>query len=580
MSELQPSSDSSTARAGSLDAAVNPERLMGHLHEFARRVKLSGTPEELESFRYLQGQMEQFGYRTQLILHDAYISLPGLSRVEVDGRELKSITHSMSVPTPQDGLTADLVYVEEGDEAAIARHDVRGRIVLVDGIATEDVAAFASRADAVGQIHISPTEHLYEMCVSPVWGSPSQHTRAHLPKTAICTINSDDGARLRERCLNGDTVQASLRTEVDTGWRKTPLLVADLDAPVGGADAPFVLLSGHHDTWHYGVMDNGGANATMLEAARLLAERRADWKRGLRICFWSGHSHGRYSGSAWYADEYWDDLDRRCVAHVNVDSTGGEGATILTNSGVIDELKGVAADAVMAVTGQVHAGRRQGRAADQSFWGVGIPSMFGSLSHQPPGPVKMLTALGWWWHTPHDLIEHIDPANLARDTRIILRVLGRLLTEPVLPLDYTAYAVALLVELASLDTKLAEILPIDGLKRAAERLRRNAAALTEGASAASDREAERINQTLMRVARTLVPLNYTTGERFHHDSAMPHPAWLALEGLRELTRQDARSPDLPFYIVHARQTRNRIAHALRQANEAIETELRGPERGA
>jgi hypothetical protein len=491
--------------------------------------------------------------------------------VEADGRTLESITHSMAEPTPPGGVSAELVYVGEGDEAAIARHDVRGRIVLVDGIATEDVAAFASRAGAVGQIHVSPNEHLYEMCISPVWGSPSQHTRVQLPRTAICTIGRDDGAILRERCLKGETVRATMWTEVDTGWRKTPLLVAELDGPAGGADSPFVLLSGHHDTWHYGVMDNGGANATMLEAARLLADGRGAWRRGLRICFWSGHSHGRYSGSAWYADEYWDDLDRRCVAHVNVDSTGGEGATILTDSGVIDELKGVAADAVAAVTGQIHAGRRQGRAADQSFWGVGIPSMFGSLSHQPPSPVKMLTALGWWWHTPHDLIERIDPVNLARDTRIVLRVLDRLLSEPVLPLDYAAYADSLLAELGRLEGSLAEVLPIDGLRRAAEKLRRNAVALA--AAAASDADAERINRALMRAARALVPINYTTGERFHHDSAMPHPAWLALEGLRELARQDPRSADLRFYVVHARQTRNRVGHALRQANEALEAEL-------
>lgn len=580
MPELQPSSSFRTARMSSLDTAMDPARLMGHLHEFARRVKLSGTPEELESFRYLQKQMEQFGYRTQLIFHDAYISLPVRSRVEIDDRELKSITHSMSVPTPQHGLTADLVYVGDGDEATIARQDVRGKIVLVDGIATEDVTAFASRAGAAGQIHVSPNEHLYEMCVSPVWGSPSQHTRVHLPRTAICTISRDDGAKLRERCLRNETVHASLWTEVDTRWRKTPLLVADIDAATGDNDSPFVLFSGHHDTWHYGVMDNGGANATMLEAARLLIERRADWRRGLRICFWSGHSHGRYSGSAWYADEHWDDLDRRCVAHINVDSTGGKGATILTNSGVIDELKGVAADAVKAVADQVHAGLRQGRAADQSFWGVGIPSMFGSLSHQPPGPVKMLTALGWWWHTPHDLIEHIDPANLARDTRIILRVLNRLLTERVLPLDYTEYADSLVAELERLEDRLAETLPVDGLKHAAEKLRTNAAALAATALRASDRGAERINQTLMWVARALVPINYTTGERFHHDSAMPHRAWPALEGLRELAQQAAGSTDLPFYVVHARQTRNRVAHALRQANEAIEAELRDHERGA
>ena len=84
----------------------------------------------------------------------------------------------------------------------------------------------------------------------------------------------------------------------------------------------------------------------------------------------------------------------------------------------------------------------------------------------------------------------------------------------------------------------------------------------------------------MRVSRALVPINYTTGERFHHDLALPHSAWPALAGLREVVRLDAAPTDLPFYVVHARQTRNRVIHALRQANEAIEAELFAHENGA
>ena len=69
-------------------------------------------------------------------------------------------------------------------------------------------------------------------------------------------------------------------------------------------------------------MDNGSANATMLEAARLSPSAGQNGGAGLRVCFWSGHSHGRYSGSTWYADQNLDELDRRCVAHVNVDFDG------------------------------------------------------------------------------------------------------------------------------------------------------------------------------------------------------------------------------------------------------------------
>ncbi|MFT4180926.1 MAG: M28 family peptidase [Rhizobium sp.] len=554
------------------EPALQPdrERLMAHIREFARRVKLSGTPEELESFHYLQAQMDSYGYRTQLLSHDAFISLPGAAKVEIEGESLRCITHSMSVSTAAAGISGDLAYVGEGRQADFAGKDLAGKIVLVDGIATEEVAALASAAGALGELHVSPNEHLYEMCVSPVWGSPSQHTRAHLPKTVICTIARDDGERLRERLAQGEKVRATLAAEVDTGWRKTPLLVAELQP--AGEDKPFVLFSGHHDTWHFGVMDNGGANATMLEAARLLALRAGEWQRGLRICFWSGHSHGRYSGSAWYADEYFDELDRRCVAHVNVDSTGGEGATILTNSGVIDELKPLAADVIERQTGQKHAGRRHGRAADQSFWGVGIPSMFGSLSHQPPGPVKMLTALGWWWHTPHDTAEHIDPDNLSRDTRIVLEIIWRLLTSPILPLDYTVYADALGKQVAQLRSALDGRIDVSVLANAIDELRTNAKAILETRDLSPARAA-RINASLMRAGRHLVPLNYTSGERFHHDSALPHPAWPSLEGLRALAALPMASPETAFYAVHARQVRNRVALALREANTALRAAL-------
>lgn len=563
------------AMKADLDAClteVSSDRLMVHIAEFSKRVKLSGSPDELESFRYLESCMAAYGYRTQLLAHDAYISLPSACLISADGVALNSITHSMSAPTGPKGIEGALVYVGEGFAEDFAAHDVAGKIVLIDGIAVEDVADRASRAGAIGEIHISPTEQLYEMCISPVWGSPSDITRDLLPKTSAATISAADGGALRQRCLAGDSVAVRMVTEVDSRWRKTPLLVCDLALTAATADGAFVMFSGHHDTWHFGVMDNGGANATMLEAARLLAGAQASLRRGLRVCFWSGHSHGRYSGSAWYADENWLDLERHCAAHVNVDSTGAIGASVLTKSGVVDELRPLARQIIAAETGQQHEGRRQSRAADQSFWGIGIPSMFGSLSHQPPGAVKMLVALGWWWHTPLDLADKIDPANLVRDTRIALRALWHLLVDPVLPFDYAGYCETLMREVAAIapvvNARLqnaAEVLLVDvvRLHAAARRL------AEEGDHAGT--KAERINHALMRASRALVPLNYTSGERFHHDPAVPQPAWLALEPLRALAALPEGSDAIPFVTVRARQARNRLQHAIRLATEHLES---------
>lgn len=542
-----------------LPDSVDTTRLMAHCEDFARWVKLSGSADELASMKAVQAKLDGFGYRTTLLSHDAYISLPGAARVVVDGSDFTAITHSFSRASPPGGLSAPLAHVGEGTAADFAGRDLRGLVVMADGIASPAVAARAARAGAAGQLHISPHQHLHEMCISPVWGSPSATTLADLPATVACTISHADGAALRDRLARGDAPAVVLHAAVDTGWRKTPILVADLDGRE--PDGPFVLFSGHHDTWYYGVMDNGSANATMLEVARVLALGRDQWRRGFRLCFWSGHSHGRYSGSSWYADTHWDELERRCAVHVNVDSTGGIGASVMTESAVAAELAGLAADVVRAETNQAHEGRRAGRNSDMSFWGVGIPTLFGSLSHQPPGSVKMRNPLGWWWHTPHDLLDKIDPANLTRDTRVFVRAIWRLVTDAVLPLDYAAHATALLKELEGLAGRLGDRLTLAPLLAAASALRDRAAALS-GEPAA-------VNAALMAASRALVPVDYTNGDRFRHDPALPQAAWPVLDPVRALAA--ATDPDaIRFAAVDAVRARNRMLHALQQAHRALD----------
>jgi hypothetical protein len=551
-----------------LVVAVDGAMLMRHCEEFAKRVKLSGTPEEKESFLYLERCLVDYGYRTQLLEHDAYISLPGASRVEAGGRGFTSITHSFSKPSPAGGLTAALVDLGDGRPEDFAAHDCRGKIVLVNGIASPAMATGARDAGAAGQLHASFHEHVYEMCISPVWGNPSEETLRQMPVTVACTISKADGIALREMLAATPDLTVTLHAEVDTGWRKTPLLVGEIDAP-SGPDAPFILLSGHHDTWYYGVMDNGSANATMLEAARLLAARKDDFRRGLRVCFWSGHSHGRYSGSTWYVDRNWRDFDRRCAAHVNVDSTGGIGAIVLTDNGVVSSLAPLARAVTETETGQQHKGNRPNRSSDQSFWGIGIPSMYGSVSTQPSMGTGMRHALGWWWHTPHDTIDKVDPAFLARDTRIVLRTLCRLLADRILPLKPEQQVADLIAQLDGIRGPAAELTA--ELTAAAEDLGAGIADLVTSAASADDDACARIDAVLMRLSRALVPLDYTEGNRFRHDPALPQPAWPALESLRALAAAEPGSDEAKFLAVSAVMSRNRILAALEEGLKALPT---------
>jgi hypothetical protein len=69
----------------------------------------------------------------------------------------------------------------------------------------------------------------------------------------------------------------------------------------------------------------------------------------------------------------------------------------------------------------------------------------------------------------------------------------------------------------------------------------------------------------MRVSRSLVPINYTSGDRFRPDPALTLPPWPALQGLRDLARASVDPERVPFFQVEARRTRNRVLHALNEA---------------
>ena len=524
-----------------LISEISTDQMMEHLQEFSRWKKLAGTTEEAQSLNYIRGVLNSYGLKTTLLYHDAFISLPEAAHLDFNGKRFKAITHSMALPTSEAGLTRKIIDLGSASQETFDATDVRDQIVLIDGMATPEMAKRCRHAGAVGQIHISPHEYLHEMCLSPVWGNPDSETVKNLPTSSAVTISDEDGKIIREQLTITPDLPATIHAKVDTGWRNTPILIADLEAKNALKDAPYILFSGHHDTWYEGVMDNGSANATMMEVTRCMAKNRNAMKRHLRLCFWSGHSQGRYSGSTWFADNYWHELHRDCAVHVNVDSTGGEGNSLLSTAPAATELSEFAQEVIKKHSGQDYDGNRMARNSDQSFWGIGIPSLFGILSCQPTETVGVRNALGWWWHTPYDKIERINPAFLLRDTQIYAHALARLVSDPYLPLNIAAQVADLLSNIAEIQLSSECDLSLSALHTEVEGLYKEMVSFQEQRLESPEAYLKR-DRTLMLVSRQLVPLDYTYGDQHSHDPALPLPKWPSLEAIRNLAGE-TRSAD-------------------------------------
>ena len=552
---------------------VDTERLMDYTKNISQWVRISSLPAELESLSYVSDTLKGFGYEVKLLSYDGFISYPVKAEVQVLGETpetLRSLGHCFSDSTPEEGITAPVSF----DLAECC-----GKILLLDGLPNYNKVMDAKSKGAKAVLFVQD-DYLHNMPVNPIWGSPTRETEHFLPRIPVASITRPDGRRLRER-WEREQVVINLRSQVEMGWKKgLPILVADL--PSEKSDK-FVLLSCHIDSWDYGAMDNGTANATAIECARLLAMKREELYRGLRVCFWSGHSQGKFCGSSWYADHHYEELERRCVSHVNIDSTGGKGAVVVEEAPVMPHTRQLAAEVIKEQTGVDFIGKRIGHFADQSFFGVGLSSLFGTFSEQSRetagdslsfqhGTTVRASGLGWWWHTEYDTIDKIDPEFLQRDTKIYLSVLWRLMTRPVLPFDFQDAAEDMASETKHLQDLLGNRFDLGPL---AERICqvRAAAARFESSLAnlhtPEQPEAVRANESIQRIAQCFVRAQFTGGNVYSYDLGTPMKHIPALADGYQLAQAEADSDDYYMLQLSLQRGMNRVMHDLAEIMEII-----------
>jgi N-acetylated-alpha-linked acidic dipeptidase len=520
---------------------------------------------------------------------EVFLSIPYESSVEVNGKTFRAKSPSASLSVPK-GFTAELVYLpanqkalrsyaksitelfgkpESEIEATKAR--IKGRILVTEGFGNPALTQIVEEWGGAGLIACNPGVDIHWGTCTTVWGTPDLDDLPRKPKIPVVAVNKETGEALKAAAAAGG--KATLKTRLDEGWfmQKIPVV------HIPGAKEPekFVLVHGHYDSWDVGVGDNATGDATLLELARVLWENRASLRRSVRIAWWPGHSTGRYAGSTWFADQFAIDLDENCVAQVNCDSPGCRWATSYHATTVMSETR----DHVQGVIGDIvglstFGTKRPNQAGDYAFNNIGISSYY-MLSSTMPDDLRReksyydVSGCGGniAWHTENDQLEIADKDNLLTDMRIYLLSVLRNANARVLPYDWRATAKefrATIERYQKASDGLADLKPAAG---AAKALGKALDAFYAALEAGKVRPAT-ANEVLVRLARILVPANFTREARFRHDPAYTVPPLPTIQVAEELPRLPAEKRG--FAQTQLVRGQNRLVAALREAQHLVE----------
>ncbi|MGX1828466.1 M28 family peptidase [Paenibacillus taichungensis] len=542
---------------------IDRDFLLEYNRQIAKEIRLSGSEEELRAFHYIKEQLEDFGLTTELTFDKAYISIPVSAELKVGGISFAAITHSMSAQTEQLSTFLRFIELKDSDQTNWT-NQVTGHAVVVHGLANGPTIYRLQQLGAVAVIFINSGAYTHEMIVSSVWGNPTPEDDGY-PSIPVLSVKHSDGEQIKSLIAaeERENVEITLTAEVRTDWVNIPTLIAEIE----GTEEPesFVLFSGHVDSWHYGAMDNGSANAVMVETARVLSLHRDTLRRSVRFAFWSGHSHGRYAGSALYSDLHWEDLHENGVLHINIDSVGAKGASQLGAANSMAETRTLCADAIRIVTDEPFRGSPFGRSGDQSFWGAGLPSAFMGLSYQPEG------WFGWWWHTTEDTLDKIDGDYLARDCKVYVAAVHNAASAPIIPIDQRQ-AIRTLSKRIGYYTKLiGDKLDLSRLTSRVQQLQNATDHFYDriGSSSLPDATVTEANRTILSLSRWLVPINYVRGSRYDHDAAGSHSLVPALSDIELLAAAEVGSET--FFRLQTSLIRqvNRIGYEIKQAERLV-----------
>ena len=416
------------------------QRAYKHIQVLSEEIgpRVSGTEAERQAAEYVSRQFAEMGLKPQTLAFDLPSEQASAFKLEILEPALGEMLAYPLVGTPDtppEGLTGEVVFAEYPQEPYVGPH-IEGKIVILanGGILGGNLKTLL-KFKPLGLILVGRTMSREPNTFHVI------RKQGNKPFELVPTLHISYESAVQLWNKGVKRVRMSLTTERKPG--KSYAVVAE----VTGSEIPdeIVVIAGHMDSVPRdpGATDNAAGTATVLELARIFAQRGS--RRTLRFAAW-GSEEGAGGGGIKYALElkkkhklekaapdYVEGYSKteleRHVLNINLDVLGmsiGNNECYVQGSPALGEY----VKALTCEMGIHHTFKTDIYGSDNiSFGWVGVPAI--SFARAGVGAQYM--------HTPKDDIDLIDPGQLETIGRMLDVFITRTAAEGIVwPFDRTA----------------------------------------------------------------------------------------------------------------------------------------------
>lgn len=418
------------------DAALNSDYAYRQVAHLSNNIgpRLSGSAQAAKAVEYVAAELKALGCEVQLekvmVPHwvrgeesAALVQFSG--QAEATTQKIILCALGGSVPTPVDGIVADVIAVKSFDELkSLGKEKIAGKIVLFNYPFDKQMAAEGRGGDAYGEAveyrsdGPSAAARLGAVAclIRSVGGSEYRipHTglttyAADVPKIPAGAVTAEDAELITSLVRQGP---------VKMRLTLTPQQLPDVESfnvigDIKGSEHPeqVVIVSGHLDSWDLGTgaIDDGAGVAVSMETANLVRKLHLKPKRTIRVIAWMNEENG-LMGSKTYGKDHEKEMSDHFAA---METDGGAGHPIGIYVKAKPEVKQMLAP-VAAILQESGAGAlvlSEHAGADiEPLDKAGVPTF---------APIQDSRFYFNYHHTAADTLDKIVPRELAENSAVV-----------------------------------------------------------------------------------------------------------------------------------------------------------------